>query len=136
MDIKRKKNGFDVFPTKTWAAGFFLTEALLALALLGLLLILVAKFEYRAGIMVKSLEQGYVANVAAESQFERLKAGLAVLDPKTFQQQYPGLNLEYQIQPADGNGVVTIKTVEPEPRVLVRLVGPVSRFTLQPGGKP
>jgi hypothetical protein len=136
MDIKREKKWFNVSPTRTRAAGFFLTEALLALALLGLLLILIAKFEYYAGVRVKSLEREYVANVAAETQFERLKAGLAVLDSKTFRQQYPGLDLEYQIQSTEGKGVVTVKTVEPEPRVLVQLVGPVPRFILQPGGKP
>ncbi len=120
---------------KTRSTGFLLTEALLGLALLGLLLILVARFEYYAGTLGKSLEREYVANAAAESQFERLRAGLAVLDPQAFRQKYPGLELEYRPQPAEGNGVVTIKTVEPESQVLVRFVGPVPRITSQPGVK-
>jgi type II secretory pathway pseudopilin PulG len=111
--VKKKRN-----------MGFLLTEAVGALALLGLLLILVARFEYSASQAATLLEQEYVAAAAAETQFERLTVGLTVLDSKTFTQRYPGLEMEYRPPSAEESGVVTIKTVDPESRVLVRLVGP------------
>jgi hypothetical protein len=122
--VRKKNRKKDMIKKKKYI-GFMLPEALGAMALLGLLLILVARFEYYASKTATSLEQEYVATVAAETQFERLRAGLAVLDPKTFRQQYPGLDLEYRLRTAKAGGVVIVTTTEPEPRVLVRLVGPV-----------
>jgi hypothetical protein len=123
----------------TRRAGFLLTEAIAALALLGLLIFLVARFEIRAAAAAKSLEQEYMATVAAESQFERLKAGLTVLDAETFQRQYPGLTIDYRLQSSEGNkaqtGVVTVTTRKPEPRVLIKLAGPVPPWATQSGEK-
>ncbi len=130
MDIKQKNSRY---------AGFLLTEAIASLALLGLLLIMVAQFEYRAAAATRSLEQEYMATVAAESQFERLKTGLDVLDPVTFDRKYPGLNLDFHLQPSkqDGirTGVVTITVQKPKPRTLIQLTGPVSPFISQSGEK-
>jgi len=113
--------------TKKYRPGFLIYETIGALTLLGILAFVIIKFEHYASTTAQSLDQQYIAAVAAESQFERLRAGLDVLDPKTFWENYPRLTLDYKIQPSDNRiGVVTISTRDQNPRILMTLTGPVS----------
>jgi type II secretory pathway component PulJ len=122
---------------RTKRAGYLLTEGIAALALLGLLLFFVARFERQAAATARRLEREYVATAAAESQFERLKAGLPVLNPAAFRQRYPGLTLDYQVRPAgpsgEAVGVVTVTGRDAGSPVLVKLAGPVPS-PVQPAG--
>ena len=113
--------------------GFFLTELIMALGLLGLVALFIYRFEHLASLTTRSLERQYAAQAAAESQFERLKAGLDVLDRDAFRREYPGLDLEFRVEKPEGkdaaSGVAIVKSRDGEGKILVRLTGPV------PGGK-
>ena len=75
----------------------------------GTLVVFIAPFERQASATAKTLELGYLATVAAESQFERLRAGLDVLDAETFAHRYPGLKLDCRRPPSeDGARIVAI----------------------------
>ncbi len=108
--------------------GYLLTEAILALALLGMVAGLIIHFETRAAGASRRLERQYTATVAAESQFERLKAGLKVLDPEAFRSRYPGLEMTYRVEPARSGAkpvaVVTVSSREENP-VRFTLSGPL-----------
>lgn len=115
--------------------GYLLTEAVMALTLLGMLLGFVALFEYRAAAAARSLELEYVATVAAETQVERLKAGLNVQDQETFRRSYPGLALEYLAQPEKSLAVVTVKALNPQTAVSFKLTCPLSPARRESGEK-
>jgi len=129
QEKRQEKDMFDAVHCKTKRSGFLLTEILTALALLGMIIVFVAHFERHASATAGLLEKEYVATVAGESQFERLRAGLDVLDPETFRQRYRGLELDYRVrrseQTGEQVGVVTITAKGPKDRVFVRLVGPI-----------
>jgi len=108
-------------------SGFLLAEAILALALLGMIMFFVAQFEGRARASSQRLTQEYTATAAAESQFERLRAGLDVLDTETFRKRYPGLRLEYHVEQRDGGertSVIAVKSDDLDERVLFSLSAP------------
>ncbi len=111
------------------------------MSLLGMIIVFVTIFEGKASTASRTLEKEYLATVAAESQFERLRAGLDVLDRETFRQRYPGLDMDYRLDKpkADGtqSAVVTVIDDEAEDRVLIRLTCPISHIVPDSaGGQP
>jgi predicted chitinase len=120
---------------KSQRHAFLLAEVITALALLAVLTIMLLQFQTSATTWRTRLEQQYLAQVAAESQFERLKAGLNILDPETFRKRYPGLEFETQLihatQSAQAQQVITVFTrdAEQKKKILTKFTCPLTKLT-------
>jgi Tfp pilus assembly protein PilE len=120
---------------KSQRHGFLLAEVITALALLAVLTIMLLQFQTSAAIWRTRLEQQYIALAAAESQFERLKAGLNVLDTEAFQKRYPGLEFETQLIPttqsSQAQQIITVFTrdAEQKKKILTKFTCPLTKLT-------
>lgn len=107
---------------------FVMLEALVSLGVLIVLVVMMGMFEARlARFETRSVRQA-MAVMAAESQCERVRAGLGVLDENTFADRYPGLVMTFREESRGEGfgkkkvGVVTVAAKNEHVPVKVELV--------------
>jgi hypothetical protein len=104
-----------------------MADAMVSLAVLMVLAAMIVTFEAAmAKFEIKAVQQT-MAVMAAESQCERICAGLAVLDAQTFASRYPGLKMTFREESRSEGpdrqsvGVVCVTSMNPAVAVKVEL---------------